>query len=303
MSRFSSLIIKLDCIISDIKSDISKYALDIFNEYNKIKKNSFIDFVTKLYSQNLLKAKIIQDVEKVELFLNELVQNITKSNEINNFFYNNLQKDVVNRLKKIESELNYLAKSNMLQNDILNDFLLDNKWVDENVNGILNELKNDINRYYKFESAVYNPVTGDFVFKGFFEKLSSILELVNNNESITNLKSVKIFTTNSLILDTDYKIESTRYQLTKNAPDLLIISQTVISNNVSINLSCDFIPQSFSKAQNGFGPSGDGADGMPGLPGFNGGSLLISANHASFENLKFISIGGKGGDGQDGIIK
>ena len=206
---------------------------------------------------------------------------------------------------KTSMELSYLARSRWLSENIKQQILLDSGWIDVEITSKINELINEVKQYYKYETANYNQDDGIFVYEGHFEKISSVSKMINDNARISNLKSVKIYATHSLIIDEDYKIEAARYVKTKNAPDLIIITPILTCNkSVIINLSCDIVPEDpiVPKARNGVTSGNKGDDGYPGLPGYNGGSLFISAINVSIEKMTFISKGGKGGKGQNGMF-
>lgn len=131
--------------------------------------------------------------------------------------------------------------------------------------------------------------------------MSLIANEINNHDNITDLKSVLIYTLNSVNFDENFSIKKERY--ISDAPDLIIISpQVIIEKPIIVNLSCEHIPgypEGRPNANNGEGYGADGDDGKPGLPGFNGGNMMMVSFLISNE-FTFVSKGGTGGPGQNG---
>ena len=117
--------------------------------------------------------------------------------------------------------------------------------------------------------------------------------------------SVKIFTTHKFIFDTNYVINTEKYE--SHAPDLVIISPTIIATRpVNVDLSCYTIPRypgNRERAEDGVGYLAKGNNGLPGQPGFNGGKFMVfTENIVNHNFLNIILAGGKGGSGQKGKI-
>ena len=155
------------------------------------------------------------------------------------------------------------------------------------------------------EVSFFDPLTSHYMFKGRNAKMSFIKNEIHKNNDIKELEIIKIFCTNEFFADSDFTVEEDKY--TTNAPDLIIIApKIIVESEVKIDLSCNQVPgypDNIKKAKNGeiYGANGD--NGKSGLNGLNGGNLIIVYGDiiGSSENIKFISNGGTGGPGQDGI--
>jgi hypothetical protein len=143
---------------------------------------------------------------------------------------------------------------------------------------------------------------GNIVSKGYFSSMSSIMDRINKDESIRDLRSIQIFATNSFTFDIDFLIDKNKYAT--NAPHLIVVAPKVfINKHVTVDLTCRQIPENVtpSKALDGKYSSADGQDGKAGLPGYNGGSFVVYADYLEGgSNLNVISGEGIGGAGQDG---
>ena len=139
----------------------------------------------------------------------------------------------------------------------------------------------------------------------YYARLSTIVNKIQSLNDFEFLKAVNIYATESFEIDVDFKLDKNKY--TFKIPDLNIIAPTIDIGfeNYVFNLTCEHVPgfpDDRSKADNGRFPGQDGSDGKPGLPGCSGGNLFIFASKIlREENLRFISNGGKGGQGQDGL--
>ena len=139
--------------------------------------------------------------------------------------------------------------------------------------------------------------------KDHFVNISQVMNYVNNNREIKNLKHLIIHATHSFIFDNDLKISNETYET--DGPDLVVISpKVVIEKHINLDLSCHhvpYFPDGKEKADDGKDFGENGEDGKPGLPGYNGGNLvIISGMIFNFSKLNFISNAGKGGPGQNG---
>jgi len=146
---------------------------------------------------------------------------------------------------------------------------------------------------------------GKLVLKGYFSSMSSIMDRINNNGALRDLKSIQVFATNSFTFDVDYLIDEKKYAT--NAPHLTVVAPKVFVNKkVTVDLTCRQIPEKAGKAKNGDdtntdGSGKDGKDGEVGLPGYNGGSFVVYADYLEGGSyLNVISGEGQGGVGQDG---
>jgi hypothetical protein len=181
-----------------------------------------------------------------------------------------------------------------------------NDWINAGLNQTMSALISELKQYEKTIEPFYDTNDGSYTYTGYFGKMSLILNQINNAENIKNLKSVRIYTTHSLIFDVEYYyINNKRY--TSHSPELIIITPLIIIEKfVTVDLSCKSIPgypDNTKKARQGTENGGHGSDGKPGLLGFNGGNFLVLAdNITNAAYLKFISIGGTGGPGQDGKL-
>jgi asparagine synthetase A len=160
--------------------------------------------------------------------------------------------------------------------------------------------------YYIKELNIYNEDIkptfeyGVYTYKGYFADLSTILEKINNENTIKDLKSIEIYAINSVNFDKDYWINSNKYN--EKVPDLIVVSRQ-IQNSKPINVILTSNISSISadpKAKSGNLPGDDGDDGNDGLPGLNGGNMLIITNDKISNKIKCSTNGGNGGPGQDG---
>ena len=141
-------------------------------------------------------------------------------------------------------------------------------------------------------------------YNGNLIKISSVISEINKDQ-YTNLQSIRIFSTNFVIFDADFKLNVEKYK--QDAADLLIISPKIkFLKNLTVDLSNSKIPtypSDLSKAKNGVKPGQNGSDGVPGEPGYSGGNFIIFSGHIeNYDYLNFISNGGVGGPGQNGFI-
>jgi hypothetical protein len=167
------------------------------------------------------------------------------------------------------------------------------------------KLKAPINELLDLQSfEEYSFGNNVFTYKANFAKMSSILSRINNAANIIDLKSVRIFVANSLVIDY-FEIDTQRYFT--HSPDVIIVSPLVKFNpKATIDLSSYTIlgyPNKQAKAFNGNGFSANGEDGLAGLPGYNGGQLVVFADEIlDSNNLEFKSKGSNGGPGQNGYL-
>ena len=271
------------------------------NKFEQHVETVFIKLISEYYRKSIDKAVYIEDVLDIREFLIE-IQVKSKENLLDGLI-NNINDDLVsqhqkNKLSREKNSLDFFfqhlppEKKEKFSSTI---------WLGKNLDLKIKMLMNELERYYNERKGIeFYFEKSNFIFKGYFGKMSSILQKINDDESISNLKSVRIYTTHSLIFDVNYKILKERYST--HSPDLIIISPIVkIVKNLTIDLSCDHMPgypDNLNKADSGK----PGTDGKPGLPGYNSGNCFILANHIfNRKSLKIIAQGGKGGPGQHGI--
>lgn len=199
-------------------------------------------------------------------------------------------------LKELVDEVTYIIRENILNRNQIKE----SNWSNDQLVNKIKCFLNDLEMYGKKNFGIYND--SHFTYRGHFERLSSILTMINTNESIQKLSTIRIYMTHSLWFDADFKINSFRYK--SNAPDLYIISPKLVVtlHELTINLSCERIPDSFAKARDGLMPGEAGQHGQHGSPGYNGGRLFIfTSKFFNSSSIRFYSRGGIGGKGQDGM--
>lgn len=199
-------------------------------------------------------------------------------------------------LKELVDEVTYIIRENVLNRNQIKE----SNWSSDQLANKIKFFLKDLEMYRKKNFGIFND--SHFTYRGHFERLSSIMTTINTNESIQNLSSIRIYMTHSLWLDVDFKINSSRYK--SNAPDMYIISPKLVltQRQLTINLSCESIPDSFPKARDGLMPGEAGQHGQHGFPGFNGGRLFIfTSEFLNSSSIRFYSRGGIGGKGQDGM--
>ena len=287
-------------LIKYIEKEILKFENDV-----EIK---LIKFSSIYFIKSIDKVRSFDEIKVVENFLKNLIINIKESSCFN-VFVNNFSDEII---ELIEDELIKNEKIRLIEKKKFFDLFID-KMTEEknrmfnfkircaggNLKLKINFLMNEIQQYYKQQDEIeFDHKQASFIYKGYFGNMSSILPKINNDRNVSNLKSVKIYTTHSFLFDSDYKIVKERYNNT-HSPDLIIISPVVkIEKIITVDLSCENLPglpDNVEKAD-------PGTDGKPGLPGCNAGILTLLADQIlEKSNMKFISVGGKGGTGQDGI--
>jgi hypothetical protein len=210
------------------------------------------------------------------------------------------------RLENIEEYKKYRLVKDFLDktynSSSYNGFKIEDK-VEEKVNIKIKKLQKECMALIEKTNIDYyfDEKASSLIFKGIVLRVTQILQIVNLNNAIKKLKSVRIYATHQFILDQDFKIPLSKY--VTHSPDLIIISPVIeFQNNFTIDLSCDHVPgypNNRRKAEYDF----HGDNGLPGLPGYNGGNCYIRSNSKvgnRDQHIQFISKGGKGGPGQDG---
>lgn len=248
-------------------------------------------------------------LQDLKTFENKLNAVLTMSQQEINFdeFINSIDKEILNVTSKDEFLSNYqvfMTFAKLLPIEKQVSFLSKKKWT-VNLQLKLQILINELKQYYIDNEPDYDHKNGIYIQMTNFAKMSSVLAKIEKDDSKNNLKSIRIYATNSFIFDVDYSIKYNRYSA--NAPDLIIITPILIVNApITIDLSVSRsnkpgYPDNTVKASNGIGYGKAGNNGKPGLPGYNGGNLFILADLiTNVDNLKFVSVGGEGGPGQNG---
>jgi energy-coupling factor transporter ATP-binding protein EcfA2 len=243
----------------------------------------------------------IDQIKKLQKFLENLDAQL--KNEITEGFLMNLDSDLLSINEK-SLQISQL-KSLSLFNELLPIGMKPHISSRESLGALNLKLKALINELQGLQSfEEYNFGNNIFTYKANFAKMSSILSLINNAANIIDLKSVRIFVANSLVID-NFKIDTKRYFT--HSPDVVIVSPQVKFNpKATIDLSCYTIlgyPNNQVKAFNGNGFGANGEDGLAGLPGYNGGQLVVFADEIlDSNNLEFKSKGSNGGPGQNGYL-
>ena len=268
-----------------------------------------VNFVSLLHRnvENYAKISTSQaydtdQIKKIQKFLENLDAQL--KNEITEVFLMNLDSEVLSISEK-SLQLSQL-KSLILFNELLpigmKLHISSSRESLASLNLKLKALINELHDLQSFEE--YSFGNNVFTYKANFAKMSSILSTINNAANVIDLKSVRIFVANSLVIDY-FKIDTQRYFT--HSPDVIIVSPLVKFNpKATIDLSSYTIlgyPNNQPKAFNGNGFSANGEDGLAGLPGYNGGQLVVFADEIlDSNNLQFKSLGSNGGPGQNGYI-
>ena len=291
------LVSKLNDLVTN---KLFKYILD---ENNKFHSNLVLTLEKNVenYSKDFInQAFDIDQVKSIHQTLDDLDSQLKK--ELTDFFIMNLQSDILSSSEK--NLFNSQLKSLSLFNELLPNGIKLHISSREAFNDLILKIKALINEIIKLESfEEYSFVNNVFIYKASFARMSSILSHINNAANVVDLSSVRIYLTNSLVVDY-FKLNTQRYST--HSPDLIIVSPKVKFNlNADIDLSCYTVrgyPNNQAKAFNGNGFGVDGEDGLAGLPGFNGGQLVVFSDEISdSNNLVFKSKGSNGGPGQNGL--
>ena len=247
------------------------------------------------------------DVEQVKIIiknLNDFNVYLKSKEHINDAFIMGINTNMIgfDAKSNLSSELKSLQTFNELLPKDMKQLVSTSRYLIE-LSAKINVFINELDNFLTFEDFTFEKDV--FIYKGYFSTMSSILSKINNAANIVNLKSIHIYSTNSLVIDVDFRVNMQRYS--QHSPDLVIVSPRVKFNSrLTIDLSCYTqrgFPNGQSKAANGGGNGAAGHDGLPGLQGFNGGQFLIFTDDL-FDSQKcvFKSKGGDGGPGQSGIV-
>ena len=246
------------------------YLIDLIKQskISSYDKNSNLSLLLDIFDESILDQSTKELILTKHSDISFLLESLKYFNETQYFIY--------------KSDFNYL-----IDLDLTFDSFLRNQYYDTITNSIC-DLKHGI-----LTCNVY------------YARLSTIVNKIQSLNDFEFLKAVNIYATESFEIDVDFKLDKNKY--TFKIPDLNIIAPTIDIGfeNYVFNLTCEHVPgfpDDRSKADNGRFPGQDGSDGKPGLPGCSGGNLFIFASKIlREENLRFISNGGKGGQGQDGL--
>ena len=286
---------------------------NIIRKYNISEiSNKLISIYTVNNATSLLQG--IYDTGKEKLDFESCQNNIFKL--LTDHLVDKTEMDFLNTKKKIfDFFILFLTKD--FRDDIFREE--QSQCINSNILSDINNKLVEIIQFRDYFETTYNPIDGSLLYKAHFHNLSNIVFQINDDDNLVNISSVKIFATHSILLDSDYKLntfkakEETRENMLQlsnsiyngHAPDLILISPNfLLTKSITIDLSClttQKYPYDNEKANNGALPGEDGADGEPGLHGFDGGRLIIlTENSLNTAYLNFISLGGKGGPGQNG---
>jgi hypothetical protein len=292
-------------LVSKINELVTNKLFKYILEENKKFQTNFVSLLQKNV-ENYTKISTSQaydneQIKQIQKFLENLDAQL--KNEITEVFLMNLNSDVLGISEK-SLQISQL-KSLSLFNELLPTGMKPHISSRESLASLNLKLKSLINELRDLQSfEEYSFGNNVFTYKANFAKMSSILSRINNAANIIDLKSVRIFVANSLVIDY-FKIDTQRYFT--HSPDVIIVSPLVKFNpKASIDLSSYTIlgyPNNQAKAFNGNGFSANGEDGLAGLPGYNGGQLVVFADEIlDSNNLEFKSKGSNGGPGQNGYL-
>ena len=284
-----------------------------FSDFYAILLSNLVNYSKNKITKTHYKEEMIRVKKLIDEFINNTLNSETFHEFLNKTIFNSKYKDILCKIEECEGIWNKTNEIYLFANrtQIFYNLLFEKKWwimipqtwysSISNISSIINKLI-DTKKNYSYSEKVS---TGTLTFKVNFGKISEILNIINKDTSMANIKIVRIFCAFTLVFDTDYKLNKSKY--TTNAPDLVIISPIVIVEKpVAVDLSCETIPgypENQKKARNGSSSGENGYNGKPGLPGYNSGNLIILADSISNRsNLITKLFGGIGGPGQDGII-
>ena len=297
--------------LDSFKDNLVHFLQDQVAAFEKYIEDTLTRSFTSYFLSKIRDIVYIEDVKEVERIIVDFQENGKQSKSLEGFIslirYDILGEIEREKLFHMKNVLNTFI--DILPKETRFNFPNVRTWSNFNLYLLLTNYINEIKQYYVEIEPEWNSKDLSLTYKACFGRMSVILSKINmalHVNSVKNLNSVIIFATHSLVFDADYAIGEERYL--SDAPNLIIISpKVIVEKNVTVNLSCSQIPpypaNNTRKARDGYGPGGRGSDGKPGLPGYNGGNFVVLADFISnSNNLSFISIGGKGGPGQNGTI-
>lgn len=289
--------------VNQLMANLRKYLKEQYTLFERSFERILLDSVIERYINVTKNAIYIEDVKMFKVHVEDLRSKGRENLDFEKFskHLNSSALGQIDKKKLLDRYRNLVGFINLLTDG--EKLSTKKQWIGETLNLKLEELLQEIEKY---DNDQFNyDASFEVTYTGHFAKMSNILSKINSQTVKTDVKIVKIYATHSLIFDVDYKIPETRYS--KNAPDLVIITKTVIvKQKITVDLSCYKVPgypDNKMKADNGRSAGASGYDGKPGLPGGNGGNMLIIAE--TIVNQDYISLfasGGKGGPGQYGNL-
>lgn len=155
---------------------------------------------------------------------------------------------------------------------------------------------NDLNRMTVNNVVTSSCLGNTLVIKGNFIKFSDFMTASGalRTNCGSEIKSVILYTLNTVFIDQDFLAIGKKLQLTIISPKWEIIGiRKIVLDGLSGRYQ--------EKARSGIDAGENGKNGSPGLPGGSSGSFLgIGDFFANGANLKITANGGKGGVGQEG---
>jgi GTPase SAR1 family protein len=295
---------KKEWVTTQISSNISMY-LDDITSFVQTKFEDFKVFIEKSleielkkYFKNAVNASISkEDIRLIEKTLNQFksiaLKELSIQDVITNISESIMSKSIKDQVNSTRAEFNEFIK--ILSNEKAKYFKKKTNWIGSKIVVLAQNLLDELKLFYS--ESVKDYSNGTVTVNGHFGNLSNVLNYIKSSDLINDLKTVRVYTTHSFLLDEDYLVPSGKYK--EHSPDLIIISPYVsIAKKITVDLSCQItpdFPDRKSKANDGWAAGEAGDDGKPGLPGCNGGDLLIIADTISnplpfFGFLKVFSV-------------
>jgi len=284
------LSIKLNHLLEKYKIKIKKICKQLELEIEAILQVS----LKKYFFDQVENAIDYTKIEDLESLLNELLKQIYDKKETKDFLINLDE-------RFLSKKMEFLSKLNLIESFVFK-LKPDFKW--KSLLVTIKDLKEEVSNLKINHDLVFNEDKGQLTFKDHFVNISFVFKKINLL-STYKLKKVVVLATNTLVFDDDFKLSKRLYTEPKNHPDLIIISQYIkVIKNVTVDLSCETIPEypkAINKSENGVYSGDHGSDGLPGLSGYNGGNFIVfTKNFIGSDKLTLLSIGGEGGEGQEG---
>ena len=277
-----------------------EYLLEQMKMFKKYIASTVELCLTEYFTKSLLKANSIEDLNSIMNYL----QNFLDISKVENFeftyhqIYRECPVDKV-RFAQMEEIVDSYKKATVEKLTL--DSTTEINLIENSLNSKIFTIFDKINRYRIVNEPIWND--GGLTITGFFVKISEVMDTIVNSSYVSDLKTVRIYSMNSVIFDQDFKIPSNKYK--SKHPDLFIFApRIIVEKRFKVDLSSEHVPgypNDIEKAKNGVGNGANGHSGENGLPGFNGGNFLLVANSVSGYYIDFVSKGGKGGPGQNGI--
>jgi len=278
--------------ISNLIDKLASYLKRSYAAFRKDSQSTLLSSISVYYRRAIEAANNTDDITKIE----DTIDGLLKSMGKNDYLFIVQMNSTILEHEKTKAILN--EKTNF--DPFVTELGLESLLTGYDVFVFVNKLKSEIKTY--FESETIETFGEKFILKGYFLRISSIIEKIKKDEMITSLERIQVFAINSFTFDVDFLIDESKYST--NAPHLIVVSPKVfVPKHVTVDLTCRRIPEKINgKAANGVRWSLDGKDGKAGLPGYNGGSFVVYADYiVGPSNLSVISDEGEGGAGQDGV--